>query len=755
MNRPIANSAHHVRAAVDAALRALQAAGDDSLEAAAGILAVHGRRLLDCECAVTVIQPGRPDRFVVIAAAGTWAETLVGSVYPVADTLHGRALTSRRPVVSSDVVAETPLPDVFRRGGITSGVLVPLPVGVALPDGRPGVGVISYWRGGLRPFDASEVAAARAFTSSAGAALTRVELLRAYRATTHRLAETVADLEADRMRLEQAHLRAMEALTAVSRFVDAGGSMADFFGQMSSTVAGLVDAERVVFARLTPRGALHPVLHAHGVDDATLRGLGEPRIRPDGTRGIERVVNLGTTVRLRLEDIPEGDVAAPAVLRALAQRDFVITRWSAGDRVLGVLAAYDCKRAGGFTGGDAQVMEICARATGLVWEQVRSRRRARTAEARRIAQEVEHAERMRSIVGSALDAIITMDVDGRILEVNRAAEELFGYQRSVAVGKRLAELLIPPELRERHLTSMRRHLANDGATMVFRRLDAPALRADGTTFDAEIAVVRTTWEGRPVFTGFVRDVTELRRAAERQREQATRAAALEQAKTRLLNLASHELRGPLGILNGYLAMIAEGTLGELPEDLDRIIPLLQSKVGEMNLLVDGMLDAARIDEDHLRLVTSALDLREVVERAVAQVAGMQRDRDRVSVTVPELPVTVIGDEVRLAQVVGNLVHNALKYSPGGGAVVASLCVEASSAVLRVEDHGLGIDAADMPRLFTRFGRIVNRRNSHIPGTGLGLYLAREIARMHGGDITVTSTPRAGSIFRFELPLALD
>jgi signal transduction histidine kinase len=265
--------------------------------------------------------------------------------------------------------------------------------------------------------------------------------------------------------------------------------------------------------------------------------------------------------------------------------------------------------------------------------------------------------------------------------------------------------------------------------------------------------VRTSAEGRPLYIGFVRDVSELHRAAEGEREQAAHVAGLERAKTRLLNLASHELRGPLGVLNGYMAMIEEGTLGELPAELRQVVPLLRSKVNEMNVLVDGMLDAARIDDAHLRLTTRSVDMRDIVVRAVAQVTSLGRDRARVEVTTPSEAVTVSGDDVRLGQVVGNLVHNALKYSPGGEPIVVDVAAEDQMCLVRVRDHGIGIDAADIPRLFTRFGRIVNAQNSHIPGTGLGLYLARELARMHSGDIEVASTPRVGSVFTLSLPLS--
>jgi len=108
---------------------------------------------------------------------------------------------------------------------------------------------------------------------------------------------------------------------------------------------------------------------------------------------------------------------------------------------------------------------------------------------------------------------------------------------------------------------------------------------------------------------------------------------------------------------------------------------------------------------------------------------------------------------RLETIVVNLIDNALKYSPPGGAVRLAVATEDASATLRVRDQGIGIAEADLPRLFTRFGRLVTAENSHIPGTGLGLYLSREIARMHGGDITVSSALGQGSEFTLTLPQA--
>jgi signal transduction histidine kinase len=240
-----------------------------------------------------------------------------------------------------------------------------------------------------------------------------------------------------------------------------------------------------------------------------------------------------------------------------------------------------------------------------------------------------------------------------------------------------------------------------------------------------------------------------RERAESAREHAERMAAVEQVKSEFLRLASHELRGPLSVLGGYVSMIDDGSIPA--EQLARVMPVLAGKVAEMNQLVDQMLETARLEEGHLELETQRLDLVELVEEAVHAVLPLGAPRHDVVVDAGG-PVPVTGDHGRIVTVLANLVGNAVKYSPGGGEIRCSVAAEGERAVVRVRDRGIGIADADLPRLFTRFGRVVTPENSHIPGTGLGLYLARELARMHGGDIEVSSQVGEGSTFTLWLPL---
>ncbi|MDQ6883652.1 MAG: HAMP domain-containing histidine kinase [Candidatus Dormibacteraeota bacterium] len=232
-----------------------------------------------------------------------------------------------------------------------------------------------------------------------------------------------------------------------------------------------------------------------------------------------------------------------------------------------------------------------------------------------------------------------------------------------------------------------------------------------------------------------------------------RMAALEKTKSQFLNLASHELRSPLGVINGYLSMLEQGSLGQLKDSGVRAIEVLKAKALEMNMLVGQMLEAARLEDGRLALKRDRLDLRQVAREAIEGIKPLVTQRHRLVLDNASDPVPILGDEDRLVTIVTNLLENAIKYSPEGGTIQCTVLQDGGSGAIKVRDEGVGIEAEDMPRLFNRFERIRNRDTSHVGGTGLGLYLSRELARQHGGDVLVDSRPGKGSTFSLTVPIA--
>lgn len=366
----------------------------------------------------------------------------------------------------------------------------------------------------------------------------------------------------------------------------------------------------------------------------------------------------------------------------------------------------------------------------------------------------------RLLVSSVRDyAIFMLDPDGVIVSWNEGAQRIKGYRADEIIGKHFSVFYEPANVEAGQPDWELIVADRDGR---FEH-EGWRVRRDGTRFWANV-VITALRDGSGALVGFgkvTRDMTDRKAAEERRveeqrreaaqfREHAERMRQLERTKSDFLNLASHELRGPLAIVRGYLSMFEDGTLG--PDELFSILPTLTGKVQQIELLVQQMLETARLEESRLIVQPAPFDLGQAARRVVQTFASLT-DAHQLSLSMPDVPVVVRADRTRIDTVISNLVDNAVKYSPDGGPISCVVAANRRRAFLSVQDSGIGVAPEAMERLFTRFGRIVTPENSHISGTGLGLYLSREIARRHGGDILVESSPGRGSRFTLTLPLA--
>jgi len=229
----------------------------------------------------------------------------------------------------------------------------------------------------------------------------------------------------------------------------------------------------------------------------------------------------------------------------------------------------------------------------------------------------------------------------------------------------------------------------------------------------------------------------------------TQVAALERAKTDFLNIASHELRGPMTVIKGYLTMLDSGALGELAPKARSVLPLLISKSDEVNWMIEQMIEASRLEEGRLALKRRRTDIVELTDSAIDGVRMLLSGHE-LKVDMPVQTIEAEVDPDRFQIVVRNLLSNAAKYSPTGTDIDVDVRRDGDKAFVTVTDHGTGIAQEDQAMLFTRFGRIES--SMHVQGTGLGLWLSREFALMHDGDLTVDSRVGVGSTFTFTVPL---
>jgi len=229
----------------------------------------------------------------------------------------------------------------------------------------------------------------------------------------------------------------------------------------------------------------------------------------------------------------------------------------------------------------------------------------------------------------------------------------------------------------------------------------------------------------------------------------TTLAETEERRVRLLGELAHELRTPLTVIDGYVEGMIDGVLPVTSERLGEV----SDEVRRLRRLSDDLSALSRAEEGRLAIEPRPVDLAAVVAAAAERLRPQAEDAGLTLGVDASAPVDAVVDPDRLAQVVTNLVGNAIRATPPGGRVDVGVRAEATAAVVRVADTGEGLDAADLERVFERFYRVPGRRgDGHDGGSGIGLTIARGIVRAHGGDLAAASPGRGhGSTFTVRLP----
>jgi signal transduction histidine kinase len=224
------------------------------------------------------------------------------------------------------------------------------------------------------------------------------------------------------------------------------------------------------------------------------------------------------------------------------------------------------------------------------------------------------------------------------------------------------------------------------------------------------------------------------------------------SKTEFMNAAAHELRTPLAVITGYVSMLEDGSLGDPPSSWQPALRVLARKVAELGRLVDQMLMSARLEAGTLASAPVTLDLREVVQDALARAEPRAALADATMASeLPARAVQVVADPDHVGRILDNLINNALSYGGPRPWVKATVGGGEQAEVL-VEDHGVGVPADMRERIFERFVRVDGQGQPAVPGTGLGLAISRELAERWGGSLELAaSQPGRGSSFVLRLP----
>ncbi|MBW4623437.1 MAG: PAS domain S-box protein [Cyanosarcina radialis HA8281-LM2] len=346
-----------------------------------------------------------------------------------------------------------------------------------------------------------------------------------------------------------------------------------------------------------------------------------------------------------------------------------------------------------------------------------------------------------ALVESSEDAIIGMDLQGKIISWNTGAQRIYGYTAEEVEGQALVSLLVPkvedddflrvfddsePETQLDHRETQ--HITKDGRSIDVFLTVSPVMDSEGNITGAST---------------IARDISDRR--------------AVEQMKNEFVSVVSHELRTPLTSIRGSLGLLLTGKLGTLSDKGQRMLEIAVNNTDRLIRLINDILDLERLESGKVTLNKQPCQIADLMQQA-AEVMQSMADKAGVSLSVSPVSLQVAADPDRLIQVLTNLLSNAIKFSPSGGTIWLTansedrinLAANNPTVLIEVKDQGRGIPADKLEKVFGRFQQVDASDARQKGGTGLGLAICRNIVHQHGGRIWVESQLGEGSTFSFTL-----
>jgi PAS domain S-box-containing protein len=351
-------------------------------------------------------------------------------------------------------------------------------------------------------------------------------------------------------------------------------------------------------------------------------------------------------------------------------------------------------------------------------------------------------EKYRELINTSNDAIVSVDSHSRFILWNHGAEKMLGYTEKEALG--LSLLAFFPDASQKKVARELVTLKKTGTSQTLNKpFETNLIRKDCSLVPVEMAISTRKAGDKIISTAIMRDIT-VRKEAEAKMRQ------IDQMKSDFLSNVSHELRTPLQSIGGFTKLILNGEVPDLDTQKE-FLQIVDQETAHLGTLINSLLDMSRLEAGRFQINRKPTAMREPIVDALKIFESLARQKnvklqENIPADLPEISV----DGERMRQVIVNLVGNAVKFSDPGGSVMINAEIKDNMFIFHVADHGTGIHEENIKHLFERFYREEGEKVRG--GTGLGLYISKQIIDAHGGCIWAESTFGKGSTFSFSLPL---
>ncbi len=372
-------------------------------------------------------------------------------------------------------------------------------------------------------------------------------------------------------------------------------------------------------------------------------------------------------------------------------------------------------------------------------------------------------ERVRLVVSTSMDAVILVDSDGFVADWNPQAETITGYSAGEAFGHRIVDLVVPPRLRQESIDRLASVQSATVDSPVSSRSRTFSCRKDGTEFPSEISITTIFIDNRLMLSAFLRDMSNVYEAEaarqtylERIEQARDQALQLTRAKSAFLANMSHEIRTPLNGILGMTNLLLGTDLDQEQRDFTQTV---QTSGHSLLEVINDILDFSKIEAGKLKISEAEFSVRDVIMEVLDLLAHRAQDKDIALAyyIAPEYPDRLLGDPLRIQQILTNLIGNAIKFTDSGEVVVESRVIHDSEKQVLVRfivrDTGIGIPQSRHASIFESFTQADGSTTRKYGGSGLGLTICKQLVELMEGKIGVESEEGTGSNFWFELTLA--